>query len=126
MFGKKGKPEIVDTIIGPMVEIHGKVFSEASIRIDGKIFGDVEVKKEVIVGKTGYIEGNIKCQRLTVVGKIKGNVISYESIEILSSGRLEGDLKHGGKFSVEEGGIFLGKVELLEEKSQEIIEVKNL
>ncbi len=126
MFGKKGKPEIVDTIIGPKVEIQGKIISEASIRIDGKIFGDVEVKQGVIVGKTGYIEGNIKCQKLTVIGKVKGNVISYESVEILSSGRLEGDLRHGGKFSVEEGGIFLGKVEILEEKSEEIIEVKNL
>ncbi|MCX7845982.1 MAG: polymer-forming cytoskeletal protein, partial [Dictyoglomaceae bacterium] len=74
MFGKKGKPEIVDTIVGPRVEIHGKVISEASIRIDGKILGDIESKQGVIIGKTGYIEGNIKCQKLTVIGKVKGNV----------------------------------------------------
>ncbi|MGB9857316.1 MAG: bactofilin family protein [Dictyoglomaceae bacterium] len=116
MFGKKNKPEIVDTIIGPKVEIQGKIISEASLRIDGKVIGDIESKQQVIIGNTGYVEGNIKCQKLTVMGKIKGNVVSYENIEILSSGRLEGDLKHGGKFSIEEGGIFLGKSELLEEK----------
>ncbi len=126
MFGKKSKPEVIDTIIGSRVEIQGKIFSEASLRIDGKVFGDIETKQGVIVGKTGYVEGNIKCQKLTIVGRIKGNVISHESVEILSSGRLEGDLKHGGKFIVEEGGVFLGKVEILEEKTEEIIEVKNL
>lgn len=117
MFGRKSKPEIVDTIIGPKVEIQGKIISEASLRIDGKVIGDIETKQGVIVGNTGYIEGNIKCQKLTIIGKIKGNVISYENVEILSSGKLEGDLKYGGKIFIEEGGVFLGRSELLEEKT---------
>lgn len=126
MFGKKSKPEVIDTIIGLKVEIQGKIFSEASLRIDGKVFGDVEAKQGIIVGKTGYVEGNIKCQKLTIVGKINGNVISYESVEILSSGKLEGDLKHGGKLIIEEGGVFSGKVEILDKKTEENIEIKNL
>lgn len=116
MFGKKEK-EVFDTVIGSRVEIQGKIISQASLRIDGKVIGDIEASQSVIIGKEGYVEGNIKCKRISIVGKVKGNIISYENVEILSTGRLEGDLKYGGKFSIEEGGVFLGKSELIEEKS---------
>jgi cytoskeletal protein CcmA (bactofilin family) len=114
MFGRKNKTETVDTVIGSKVEIHGKIFSETSLRVEGKVIGDIEAKGRVIVGNTGYIEGNVICKKLTLIGKIYGNVISYENVEIMSTGRLEGDLKYSGKFSIEEGGIFLGRSELLE------------
>ncbi|MGC9002833.1 MAG: bactofilin family protein [Dictyoglomus sp.] len=116
MLGKREKSEVMETIVGSQTEMEGTIISKASLRIDGKFKGDIEAKDTVIVGKTGYVEGNIKANRVVVIGEIVGNVICKESIDILSTGKLKGDLKLGGKISVEEGGIFLGTTEILEEE----------
>ncbi len=106
----------METVIGPQSEVEGKIISKASLRIDGRFKGDIEAKDTVMVGKTGYVEGNIKANKVIVIGEIVGNVICKGSIEILSTGKLKGDLKLGGKISVEEGGILLGTTEILEEE----------
>lgn len=116
MLGRKEKPEVMETVIGPQSEVEGKIVSKASLRIDGRFKGDIEAKDTVMVGKTGYVEGNIKANKVVVIGEIVGNVICKGSIEILSTGKLKGDLKLGGKISVEEGGILLGTTEILEEE----------
>ncbi len=116
MLGKKEKSEVMETVIGPQTEMEGKIISKASLRVDGKFKGDIEAKDTVIVGKTGYVEGNIKANKVVVIGEVVGNIICKESIEILSTGKFKGDLKLGGKISVEEGGILLGTTEILEEE----------
>lgn len=116
MLGRKEKSEVMETVIGPQSEVEGKIISKASLRIDGRFKGDIEAKDTVMVGKTGYVEGNIKANKVIVIGEIVGNVICKGSIEILSTGKLKGDLKLGGKISVEEGGILLGTTEILEEE----------
>ncbi|MFN3699079.1 MAG: polymer-forming cytoskeletal protein [Dictyoglomus sp.] len=115
MFGRKEKPEVMDTILGPQTELEGKIVSKASVRVDGRLRGDIEAKDSVIIGKTGYVEGNIKANKVIIIGEVVGNILCKGSLEILSTGKFKGDLKLGGKISVEEGGILLGTTEILEE-----------
>lgn len=115
MFGKKEKPEVMDTIVGAQTELEGKLISNASVRIDGKFKGDIEAKETVIIGKTGYVEGNIKANKVIIIGEVVGNILCKGSLEILSTGKFKGDLKLGGKITVEEGGVLLGTTEILEE-----------
>uniref|UniRef100_A0A7C3MKN0 Polymer-forming cytoskeletal protein n=1 Tax=Dictyoglomus thermophilum TaxID=14 RepID=A0A7C3MKN0_DICTH len=115
MLGRKEKPEVMDTVIGGQSEFEGKLVSKASLRIDGRFKGDIEAKEAVIVGKTGFVDGNIKANKVIIIGEVVGNIICRGSLEILSTGKFKGDLKLGGKISVEEGGVLLGKTEILEE-----------
>lgn len=115
MFGKKEKPEVMDTIVGVQTELEGKLISNASVRIDGKFKGDIEAKETVIIGKTGYVDGNIKANKVIIIGEVVGNILCKGSLEILSTGKFKGDLKLGGKITVEEGGVLLGTTEILEE-----------
>ncbi|HOJ92916.1 MAG TPA: polymer-forming cytoskeletal protein [Dictyoglomaceae bacterium] len=115
MFRKKERPEVLDAIIGPHTELEGKIFSNASLRIDGKFKGEIEAKETVIVGNSGYVEGNIKGNRVIIIGEVVGNIYCTGSLEIFSTGKLKGDLKLGGKIVIEEGGVFLGKTETIAE-----------
>lgn len=115
MLGRKEKPEVMDTIVGPQTEMEGKIISNASVRVDGKFKGDIEAKESVIIGKTGYVDGNIKANKVIIIGEVVGNILCRGSLEILSTGKFKGDLKLGGKITVEEGGVLLGTTEILEE-----------
>ncbi|HPU44155.1 MAG TPA: polymer-forming cytoskeletal protein [Dictyoglomaceae bacterium] len=115
MFRKKEKPEVLDAIIGPQTELEGKIFSNASLRIDGKFKGEIEAKETVIVGNSGYVEGNIKGNRVIIIGEVVGNIYCTGSLEIFSTGKLKGDIKLGGKITIEEGGVFRGKTESIDE-----------
>ncbi|MGB4645710.1 MAG: polymer-forming cytoskeletal protein [Dictyoglomaceae bacterium] len=115
MFRKKERPEVLDAIIGPHTELEGKIFSNASLRIDGKFKGEIEAKETVIVGNSGYVEGNIKGNRVIIIGEVVGNIYCTGSLEIFSTGKLKGDIKLGGKITIEEGGVFRGKTESIDE-----------
>ncbi len=105
----------MDTVLGGQSELEGKLVSKASLRIDGRFKGDIEAKETVIIGKTGFVDGNIKANKVIIIGEVVGNIICRDSLEILSTGKFKGDLKLGGRISVEEGGVLLGKTEILEE-----------
>jgi cytoskeletal protein CcmA (bactofilin family) len=115
MLGKKEKPDVMDTVLGGQSEFEGKLVSKASLRIDGRFKGDIEAKETVIIGKTGFVDGSIKANKVIIIGEVVGNIICRDSLEILSTGKFKGDLKLGGRISVEEGGVLLGKTEILEE-----------
>jgi cytoskeletal protein CcmA (bactofilin family) len=115
MLGRKEKPDVMDTVLGGQSELEGKLVSKASLRIDGRFKGDIEAKETVIIGKTGFVDGSIKANKVIIIGEVVGNIICRDSFEILSTGKFKGDLKLGGRISVEEGGVLLGKTEILEE-----------
>ena len=58
------------------------------------------------IGKSGRIDGTIVAERLVVSGLFKGEVES-EIIEILSGGRIEGNVL-AANLVIEDGGIFEG------------------
>ena len=55
--------ETFGSIIGPDLEIFGRIVASKSLRIDGTIIGDVETKYGadvcIALGKTGLVQGNI-------------------------------------------------------------------
>ena len=76
--------EYFDTFIGNSTEIHGRVVATGSIRIDGKIIGNVEsptdANSSIALGRTGFIHGDIFAQRVMVAGLVKGNIYAKDSI----------------------------------------------
>jgi cytoskeletal protein CcmA (bactofilin family) len=70
--------EKFDTIIGRTTTIQGTLILRDSVRIDGKVLGNIEAdgdsKITVAVGPTGEIKGDIKAHRVMVAGKVAGRV----------------------------------------------------
>lgn len=85
--------------------IEGTVKCESDIRIDGTITGDLICKAKVIVGPTGYIEGEITCQNAVVEGKIKGVLNVSEVLNIRETAEIDGTISTG-KLIVQSGAKF--------------------
>lgn len=119
MFGmkkKNGTPlvksqERFDTLIGRQTEIHGSLRLMQSVRIDGKVIGNIEAPKDqaitVVVGAEGEIQGDVFARRVVVAGKVSGNIDAYERAELHASALVQGDVKYGS-IAVEHGARLQG------------------
>ena len=100
----------LQTILGEGTILNGELISEGIIRLDGRFNGEI-TGGTVIIGKNAIVHANIKCEELTIYGKVKGNVQSKHGVEILSGGELIGDMKASSS-AVMEGAYFQGNCEL--------------
>lgn len=92
MFSKKEPSMSFDLVIGPNSLVNGNLESEASIRVDGKVIGNITSKGNVILSDKGVIEGDITCENLEVHGSCTGNIKAKGKIELSSSSKLIGDI----------------------------------
>ncbi|MFD0697604.1 polymer-forming cytoskeletal protein [Paenibacillus sp. GCM10027628] len=100
-------PNTTDTLIGEGTSFEGRIKSEASIRIEGSITGDIECMGDVIVGEHGSVKSNISARDVVLAGSVQGNVITKGKLTITSTGSLQGNIS-AASFIIEEGGLFQG------------------
>lgn len=89
----------------------GDLETTGTIRIEGKIFGNVVSKSKTSVGGTGYVEGNILAQNAEIAGEIKGTVKVVEVLTLKATAIIHGDILCGN-FVVEPGAKFIGKCDM--------------
>ena len=93
----------------------GKLRTPGSIRIDGKIVGEITATQNVSIGNSGDIDGNISAKNMTIGGKIKGMVVVQEKLVLESKAVVRGDIR-ATKLVIDEGALFDGKCMMSEEK----------
>ena len=107
----KALPEKFDTLVGKNTVIHGRLVLQESIRIDGKVVGNIESSKEesitVVIGVAGEVQGDIVAQRVVVAGKVAGNIHAHERVELHADCLVQGDIKYGS-IAIEHGSKVLG------------------
>jgi cytoskeletal protein CcmA (bactofilin family) len=97
--------------IGTVIE--GKIRSQGSVRIDGKLIGDVTAGESLAVGLTGEVEGNVTAKNVTVGGKIRGTLSAAEKIVFEGKSVVRGDVR-ATRLVVDEGCIFDGRISMTE------------
>jgi cytoskeletal protein CcmA (bactofilin family) len=98
------------TIIEEGVYIEGRIYSRGSTKINGVVKGEVISEKELIIGREGKVEANIKTKTSIISGSFRGEMIASGEVEITATGRFIGNLTQKGTFlSVQKGGLFKGK-----------------
>ncbi len=95
------------SLIGANTSVEGKLTTEGSIRIDGKLVGDVIAKSNVAVGLTGTVEGSITGKNIALAGHVKGHVTAVEKLLLESKSVMRGDIR-AVKLVVDEGATFDG------------------
>ena len=99
------------SVIAADVEITGTIKSTGSVRIDGKLDGELNCTGDTVIGKSATIKGNLAVSSATIEGTIHGNVVAKDRIEMKSSARVTGDIK-AKRLSVEDGVTFIGRSEV--------------
>lgn len=100
-------------IIGPGTVVEGKIRSQGSVRIDGKVTGEITASESIAVGITGEIDGNISAKNATIGGKVRGSIIATEKIVFEGKAVIKGDIR-ASKLVIDEGCMFDGKVAMTE------------
>ena len=100
--------EAITSIVGEDVNINGDLISNTSIRIDGKVMGNVTAQKLIIVGKNAEIKGDLSCKNVIVFGKLIGSVTAAE-VQIKKTGTIHGDISVQA-IEIEMGGKYNGSL----------------
>ena len=98
-------------ILNSDVELKGTLKFSGEMTFDGKLDGDINSEGSLSLGDNAVIKGNINVNTVVVRGKVNGNVIAREKIEIKSKTELFGDIR-APKLVIEEGVTFVGKSEV--------------
>jgi cytoskeletal protein CcmA (bactofilin family) len=88
--------------------LEGKVRTPGSIRVDGKIVGDVSATQSISIGNTGDIDGNLSAKNVTIGGKINGTIVAQEKLVFETKAVVRGDIR-AAKLVIDEGALFDGK-----------------
>ena len=73
--------------------IHGNLSGEGDLRLSGKVQGEINIKKgSLIVERSGFVDGNINVEDVTVAGWVNGTIQTTKKVEIAATGRVEGDV----------------------------------
>jgi cytoskeletal protein CcmA (bactofilin family) len=95
------------SLISANTVVEGKVTSEGSVRIDGKLVGDVIAKANAAVGLTGTVDGSVRAKNVAVAGKLKGTVAALEKLILENKSVVKGDIR-AARLVVDEGALFDG------------------
>lgn len=103
--------ERFDTLVGRHTEIHGKLVLQESIRIDGRVIGDIEGPRDasstVVIGATGEVQGDVLAHRVVVAGKVAGQIHALDRVELHENSMVQGDIKYGS-IAIEHGARVQG------------------
>jgi cytoskeletal protein CcmA (bactofilin family) len=114
-IGEKKAQESVDyenfTFLARGVEFKGVVSFDGTVRIDGKLEGEIHTTGTLIVGEHAVIKGIVSAGTLMTSGKINGTVTTTDKIHILKSGILIGDIRTP-VISIDDGAHFHGMCDM--------------
>lgn len=111
MFNKQEKKVAVEQLansnnsIANGTSIVGDVETFGSIRIDGKIKGNITTKNKLVLGPTSLIDGNILAQNAEIEGEVTGRVEVAELLILKPTAKIKGDIITS-KIVVEAGAVF--------------------
>ncbi len=100
------------------VDIKGAIAFKEFLRLDGKFEGELRSQGTLVVGENGVIKADIQVGNLIVEGKIYGNVVATDKIELHSTAQLFGDIK-ASRLIISEGVVFVGKCDVNASERQE-------
>jgi len=114
MLPKKGEPRKVTideskTVLGSNAVFKGELTFKDTLCIDGEFEGKLKTSDKLIVAEEGTILADIEAGIVICKGKIRGNIIASQKLEIHSTGKIIGDV-HTPALKVELGAVMLGRV----------------
>jgi cytoskeletal protein CcmA (bactofilin family) len=102
--------EAKESVISGEITITGKIDGAGHVRLLGRFEGDVHIEGDLTLEAGAKLKGSVRAASVTIGGEIDGNIESAESVEILSTGVLNGDLT-AGTLTVASGSRMRGRVE---------------
>jgi cytoskeletal protein CcmA (bactofilin family) len=99
----------INTIIGHNTSLIGDIETGGFTRVDGSIRGDVNARGRVVVGENARMKSSLTGTAITIGGVIYGDIIASESLVVLSTALVLGDIITR-RIQADEGCLIHGKI----------------
>lgn len=112
MMGRKNDEDYsaggnLNTMIGKGSSFEGTMKVQSTLRVDGKIKGNISASDSLVVGKEGDINGEVAVRNAIIGGKLKGKLTASGKVVLEANSVFLGELKTT-KLVIHEGAIFEG------------------
>lgn len=109
--GELGNAQPVTTLLGKGSEFEGKLSFEGTVRVDGKMTGEIFTEDVLIVGEGAEVNAEVTVGAIVIQGIVRGNITAKRSVEIHSPGRVKGNINTPSLF-IEKGVFFDGHCQM--------------
>jgi len=109
-----GDPETQDPVIafvGAGVAFKGVIRYNGTVRIDGRVEGEIRTDGVLLVGKDAVITAQISSRMVVSRGRITGDITATEKVRLLAPATMNGSV-NAPLLSMEEGVLFTGTTEM--------------
>ena len=117
MLGRSKSAPIdkIETVIGPNTNFRGRLICDGSIRIDGVCEeGVIETLGNIVIGPQAKVAADLIAENVSVSGAVTGSITAAGRLEILSTGKVWGNVDVGS-FLLDEDGYFRGNLAMKDE-----------
>jgi cytoskeletal protein CcmA (bactofilin family) len=108
----------INTLLGKGSSFDGKLTFEGTVRIDGKLSGEIFSDNVLVVGESAEVKAKIEVGTLIVEGRVEGNIRATQLVELHAPAKVRGNIETPSLF-IDKGVIFEGacKMENLSPKT---------
>ncbi len=117
MLGRRKNAPIdkIETVIGHNTNFKGTLICDGSVRIDGVCEeGLIKTVGNIVVSSQAKVAADLVAENVSVSGAVTGKITASGRLEILSTGKVWGDVDVGS-FLLDEEGYFRGKLAMQDE-----------
>ncbi len=117
LFGEEQKPmkkerlpvssDNLNAFLGEGTSFKGNLTFEGTVRVDGKLEGEIFTKDTLVVGESATVKAAIHAGVIIIGGTVHGNVAAEKKGELQTSARLYGNISTPS-LSIAEGVVFEG------------------
>jgi len=112
MGGETGDQEMT-AHVGAGTEFRGVLRFDGTIRIDGKVDGEIHTEGVLLIGRTAVIRATVRARSIVSCGTVIGDMAATEKIALLEPAILKGSVTTP-LLSMETGVRFMGSLEVPE------------
>ena len=106
------------TLIASGTSVRGDIHFSGRLYVSGAVTGNIAADEgaagTLFVDEGGSVEGDIRAAHVVIAGRVEGNVLAREHLEVAVTGRIEGDASYK-QLGVELGGVVNGRILCVED-----------
>jgi len=101
----------INTLLGRGSEFEGKLTFEGTVRIDGKLSGEIFSDDVLVIGEGATVSAEIDVGVLIVEGNVNGNIRAKRAVELHAPARVKGNIETPSLY-IDKGVMFEGNCKM--------------
>jgi len=103
----------IDSLIGVGTRVEGNIVFKGGLRVDGEVRGNISSESgqegTLVISEKASVEGAITVGHVVINGAVIGPIFAAESLELLPSARVTGDVEYH-QIEMQQGAVIQGRL----------------